>query len=187
MQRRLPPSDRNDDGERTLVPGAGAMARRRDPVCIACGLRPHDRARIALSQGACPSRRANRIEDPGNARTGSAEMTTMTAGNCGCWHCGEPLQAGDDIHAHIAGKSRAMCCDGCRAAAEWIEQLGLADYYRLRTQLSQKPSVATVSVTADPWSRPENARHVVRDVGQAQREVLLSISGVRCSACVWLI
>jgi ATPase, P-type (transporting), HAD superfamily, subfamily IC/heavy metal translocating P-type ATPase len=114
-------------------------------------------------------------------------MTTMTAGNCGCWHCGEPLQAGDDIHAHIAGKSRAMCCDGCRAAAEWIEQLGLADYYRLRTQLSQKPSVATVSVTADPWSRPENARHVVRDVGQEQREVLLSISGVRCSACVWLI
>ena len=24
-----------------------------------------------------------------------------------------------------------MCCQGCRAAAEWIEQLGLADYYRL--------------------------------------------------------
>ena len=110
-----------------------------------------------------------------------------TAGNCGCWHCSEPLPAGADIRAHIAGESRAMCCEGCRAAAEWIEQLGLVDYYRLRTQLGQKPTVATLSVTADPWSRPENARHVVRDVGQGQREVLLSISGVRCSACVWLI
>lgn len=111
----------------------------------------------------------------------------MTSGDCGCWHCGEPLQAGADIRAHIAGESRALCCDGCRAAAEWIEQLGLADYYRLRTQVSPKPSVATVSSTADPWSRPENARHVVRDIGQGQREVLLSISGVRCSGCVWLI
>jgi P-type Cu2+ transporter len=104
-----------------------------------------------------------------------------------CWHCGEPLPAGIDIHANIAGQSRPMCCHGCRAAAEWIEQLGLADYYRLRTQPSPRPSQPDSGNDRDPWSRPENARHVVRDAGKGQREVLLSVSGVRCSACVWLI
>ena len=31
-----------------------------------------------------------------------------------------------------------MCCQGCRAAAEWIEQLGLSDYYKLRTAPAPK-------------------------------------------------
>lgn len=63
----------------------------------------------------------------------------MTIEGNGCWHCGEPLPATAVIHARIAGESRALCCHGCRAAAEWIEQLGLADYYRLRTEPAQKP------------------------------------------------
>ena len=52
------------------------------------------------------------------------------------------------IHARIAGQSRPMCCHGCRAAAEWIEQLGLGDYYRLRTQPAQKPDLnaATLAI-----------------------------------------
>ena len=32
-----------------------------------------------------------------------------------------------------------MCCQGCRAAAEWIEQLGLSDYYALRTAPAPRP------------------------------------------------
>ena len=34
-----------------------------------------------------------------------------------------------------------MCCQGCRAAAEWIEQLGLSDYYALRTAPAQTPAL----------------------------------------------
>ena len=79
-----------------------------------------------------------------------------------------------------------MCCQGCRAAAEWIEQLGLADYYRLRTAPAQKPE-AGAGPTHDFWDSADNARHVIRDLGADLRETLLLIEGVRCTACVWLI
>lgn len=102
-----------------------------------------------------------------------------------CWHCGEALLIGRALHSHIAGESRAMCCEGCRAAAEWIEQLGLADFYRLRARSNAKPAGRTTN--SDLWRRPENARHVVRDLSDGQHEVLLAIAGIRCSACAWLI
>jgi Cu2+-exporting ATPase len=79
-----------------------------------------------------------------------------------------------------------MCCQGCRAAAEWIEQLGLAHYYTLRTTTAQKPDPVAHPETPDPWEA-DNARHVVRDLGDGLRESLLLVEGVRCTACVWLI
>jgi Cu2+-exporting ATPase len=78
-----------------------------------------------------------------------------------------------------------MCCQGCRAAAEWIQQLGLAEYYRLRTSPAPKPDAAT-DTSHESWS-PYSARHVVRDLDADLREALLLIEGVRCTACVWLI
>lgn len=102
-----------------------------------------------------------------------------------CHHCHEPLPDGDPILARIGGDTRAFCCVGCRAAAEWIEQLGLGDYYRLRSEparRAQEPFEATAA-----WSRPQLDRHVVRQLGEARSEVCLLIEGVRCAACVWLI
>jgi P-type Cu2+ transporter len=105
-----------------------------------------------------------------------------------CWHCGEPLLA-TVVHARVGGELRAVCCHGCRAAAEWIEQLGLTDYYSLRTEPATKPDPAD---TADrngalAWQRAELAQHVVRDLGEGRRETMLFVEGIRCTACVWLI
>lgn len=111
----------------------------------------------------------------------------MTANDNGCWHCGEPLPTTVVIHARIAGQPRPMCCQGCRAAAEWIEQLGLGDYYRLRTAPAQKPEANPDCNNHDAWQRPEISRHVIRDLGAGRREMMLLIEGVRCAACVWLI
>lgn len=105
----------------------------------------------------------------------------------GCWHCGEPLPANAVVYAHVAGHSRPMCCQGCRAAAEWIEHLGLGDYYRLRTQPAQKPDHDPSSGSRHAWQRPEIARHVIRDLGAGGRETMLLVEGVRCTACVWVI
>ena len=102
-----------------------------------------------------------------------------------CWHCGEPLPARDAPVAMIGGQPRAMCCQGCRAAAEWIEQLGLADYYRLRSEPARRPPSAPASAQA--WSRPGIERHLVRDAADGTREAVLLVEGIRCSACVWLI
>jgi len=78
-----------------------------------------------------------------------------------------------------------MCCQGCRAAAEWIEQLGLAQYYRMRTAPGPKPPAD--EPTHESWRRADSARHVIRDLGADLRETLLLTDGVRCTACVWLI
>ncbi|MBX5461506.1 MAG: heavy metal translocating P-type ATPase [Steroidobacteraceae bacterium] len=112
----------------------------------------------------------------------------MTARARGCWHCGEPLPAGEAIQATVAGVSHPVCCVGCRAAAEWIDQLGLADYYRLRSQFAPRaPNADEAARSATTWSRAELLRHVVRDLGAERREAIVLVEGVRCSACVWLI
>jgi len=108
-------------------------------------------------------------------------------GTSNCWHCGESLPQGVDIHARVAGAMRAMCCQGCLAAAEWIEQLGLADYYAMRAAPGHKPDAAADEAAHDAWQNTDNARHVIRDLGDGRRESLLLVDGIRCTACVWLI
>ncbi|HWK52929.1 MAG TPA: heavy metal translocating P-type ATPase metal-binding domain-containing protein, partial [Hyphomicrobiales bacterium] len=65
----------------------------------------------------------------------------MNAKRESCWHCGEPLPAAPPL-ARIDGVEHAVCCHGCRAAAEWIDQLGLRDYYRLRSEPAARPDPA---------------------------------------------
>ena len=103
-----------------------------------------------------------------------------------CWHCGEAFPASVVIHARVAGIERPVCCQGCRAAAEWIEQLGLAHYYALRTEPARKPEADADPAAHTSW-HAENSRHVIRDLGEGLRESLWLVEGVRCAACVWLI
>ncbi|MCW5582169.1 MAG: heavy metal translocating P-type ATPase metal-binding domain-containing protein, partial [Luteimonas sp.] len=109
----------------------------------------------------------------------------MTA--AACWHCGEPLPA-DAPLAVVEGVAHPVCCHGCRAAAEWIDQLGLAAYYRVRSAPSaQAPDPQEAQRSAQVWQRPELARHVVRTLDAGRSEALLLVDGIRCAACVWLI
>ena len=80
---------------------------------------------------------------------------------------------------------RPVCCAGCRAAVEWIDQLGLGDYYRLRTSMAPKPVADPAGL--DAWHRDEIARHVVRELAGGRHETMLLIEGLRCTGCVWLI
>lgn len=100
-----------------------------------------------------------------------------------CWHCGEPLPADPPV-AVVGGSEHPVCCHGCRAAAEWIEGLGLGDYYRLRSVPASRPDDSS---NVDTWSRPEIARHALRSLPDGQSEVGLLVEGMHCSACVWLI
>src|SRR5262249_35210412 len=77
-------------------------------------------------------------------------------------------------------------CIGCVAAAQWIEQLGLSDYYRLRSAPAQRPDAFDVD-KAQVWKFPEVASHVVRELGAGRQESVMFVEGLRCSGCVWLI
>ena len=105
----------------------------------------------------------------------------------GCWHCGEPLPA-NPPQAHVAGMAHAVCCNGCRAVAEWIGELGLADYYRLRSESAVRPpDLGDWAKSAAAFERPELSRHVVRPLADGNSEAIVLIDGVRCAACCWLI
>ena len=50
-----------------------------------------------------------------------------------CYHCGEVVSTHALIRATLDGSERRFCCNGCRAAAEWLHQGGLAEFYNLRS------------------------------------------------------
>ncbi len=102
-----------------------------------------------------------------------------------CRHCGEPVPSGVNLTAQIDGRDQAVCCRGCKAAAQWIVEAGLSDYYRLRSREAERPEMAAVDHAV--WQRADLQRHVVRALAADRHEVPLLIDGVRCAGCVWLI
>jgi Cu2+-exporting ATPase len=101
----------------------------------------------------------------------------------GCFHCGERLPA-NPPRVGIDGQERAVCCTGCGAAAVWIRDAGLADYYRLR---------AADGARVDPdagdflsWDRADvMAGHAIST--PQGREITVVVVGMRCAACAWLV
>ena len=101
-----------------------------------------------------------------------------------CFHCGEPLGEGDALFATIGARSHPVCCIGCRAAVEWIDGLGLADYYRLREGTGERAAPADDYAE---WDRPRLARRHVRELVADRAETTVLVEGMRCAACAWLI
>ena len=104
-----------------------------------------------------------------------------------CFHCGLPVQAGSHWTVVIDRLPRAMCCPGCEAVAQSIVDNGLGDYYRNRQRL---PDGAADGQQLVPdalklYDAPELAAQFTNEQGGA--EALLSVEGIRCAACVWLI
>lgn len=108
----------------------------------------------------------------GEVRTGAAASV--------CHHCGEGLTAAGTVESG----DHLFCCSGCAAAANWIEQAALEDYYRLR-------SVPAGRVDADAgdfagWDRElvlaEHSRNV-----PGGREITVLTDAMRCAACAWLV
>src|SRR5690554_1325551 len=101
-----------------------------------------------------------------------------------CYHCGEAVPQGGQLSVRVAGKSRAVCCSRCQAAAQWIDDIGLSDFYRLRSGPSQRLQAVDSDST---WATASMMGQVLRDKGQGIVEVSLLIEGMHCSGCVWLI
>ncbi|MET0962881.1 MAG: heavy metal translocating P-type ATPase [Noviherbaspirillum sp.] len=107
------------------------------------------------------------------------------AEEAGCFHCGLPVPAGSHWQVEIDGADRPMCCPGCAAVAQAIVDHGVADYYRSRSDYA---------VTAEQDVLPPQL--LLYDSAEASAgfrgaegmlEATLSVDGLRCAACVWLI
>jgi len=105
-----------------------------------------------------------------------------------CFHCGEEIPKGFHAELNIKGAQRAFCCYGCQAVAETIIEDGLDSFYSHRTKLSTKPielktgELEQLRLYDDPLLQEEFVRTY-----DGLNETSLSISGITCAACIWLL
>jgi len=98
-----------------------------------------------------------------------------------CFHCGEPLPDSPS-RVVIAGQSQPTCCQGCAAAATFIRDTGLDDYYRLRAAQGGRARDEDLAV----WDRDDiQSEHSTPAEGG--REITVVSDDMRCAACAWLI
>ncbi len=105
-----------------------------------------------------------------------------------CFHCGLPVPPGSAYRVTIDGEPRAMCCPGCQAVAQAIVDGGMEDFYRHRTEKSERPEerIPDFLREVDLYDRPELQKSFVREEAGETREASLILEGIVCAACVWL-
>jgi Cu2+-exporting ATPase len=100
-----------------------------------------------------------------------------------CFHCGEALPIAPAL-ATVDGAERTFCCTGCAAAARWIVDASLQDYYSLRQRDAAKIDPDDTDYRA--WDRDDVLAGHTRAV-DGGREITILTDGMRCAACAWLI
>jgi len=106
-----------------------------------------------------------------------------------CFHCGLAVQPGLPYSVVIGGVDRPMCCPGCRAVAMAIIDQGLDDYYRHREGHGVNPETLSQGSVEESRSFDEEEiqRDFVRRDSDGIKRATLSIEGISCAACAWLI
>ena len=105
-----------------------------------------------------------------------------------CFHCGEPVPNGINLITNIESISQPMCCIGCQAVAQTIVDNGLTDYYRFRSAPAQKGEVLIPEqLQRNKILDDESLQNEFTYYHDGFKETILTIDGISCSACAWLI
>src|SRR5699024_10090713 len=102
-----------------------------------------------------------------------------------CWHCG--LEAPEHpFTARTPDGEKPACCAGCAAAVEMIHDLGLDDYYQIRSDSAPLVDQSDHERTLALFDMPELlATHVYET--ETHKGLNLQLADVNCAACCWLI
>ena len=105
-----------------------------------------------------------------------------------CFHCQETIPKGFKAELNIGGENRHFCCYGCLAIAETIVTGGLENFYQHRTQASEKPDALNQEQIEELklYDDPELQAEFTEQQGDSS-EAALSIGGITCAACIWLL
>lgn len=101
--------------------------------------------------------------------------------SCSCSHCGLPVPAG----LLEPGAREQYCCAGCRTAASILREHGLEQYYSL-PQRRSKPALGT-GARYEHFDHPSFHELYVTRNHSGHCSVELSLEGVHCASCVWLV
>ncbi|MFD2166599.1 heavy metal translocating P-type ATPase [Thalassotalea euphylliae] len=105
-----------------------------------------------------------------------------------CFHCGEPIPKGISLQVTIDGKAQDMCCVGCQAVAQTIVDNKLTDYYKFRTENAPKGTeLVPEQLQKNKLLDDDNLQHEFTHQDGSSRETILTVDGISCAACAWLI
>ncbi len=104
-----------------------------------------------------------------------------------CYHCGEEVPVNTDFKVEILGEVRDMCCPGCETVAKTIVDSGLTSYYQYRTAPAEKADLVPEQLQALIHYDNEQVQSEFVRSSDDKAEVTLSLEGVSCAACAWLI
>ncbi|MES1951125.1 heavy metal translocating P-type ATPase [Salinisphaera sp. S4-8] len=82
-----------------------------------------------------------------------------------------------------------MCCAGCEAVARLIDEGGLGEFYRFRSDFAPTPA-AELAGADDEWNaydRDSVRDSYVRTLEGGASEAVLLLENITCAACSWLI
>ena len=105
-----------------------------------------------------------------------------------CFHCFEQVPKGISLFVTINNIKQPMCCIGCQAVAQTIVDNNLTQYYQVRTEPAHKGQLLI------PEQLKKN-KLLDDDILQNEfiyqtdtyKEAILTIDGISCAACAWLI
>ncbi|WP_338725191.1 heavy metal translocating P-type ATPase metal-binding domain-containing protein [Shewanella baltica] len=105
-----------------------------------------------------------------------------------CFHCQEPVLTGQQFVTRINDRDEIMCCPGCQAVSQAIVDAGLLSYYKFRTGPGSKQNalVPEALTQFSAYDLPEVQQDFVHSEDNVE-SVSLSIDGITCAACAWLI
>lgn len=105
-----------------------------------------------------------------------------------CFHCNEPVLTGQQFITRINDRDELMCCPGCQAVSQAIVDAGLLSYYKFRTEPGNKQTALVPDVLNQfsAYDLPEVQQDFVHSEENIE-SVSLSIDGITCAACAWLI
>ncbi|MBG9991640.1 heavy metal translocating P-type ATPase [Pseudoalteromonas sp. NZS37] len=105
-----------------------------------------------------------------------------------CFHCLESVPNGFSANVIIDDIAQPMCCIGCQAVAQNIVDQGMTDYYKYRTVRAGKVEQLVPEQLAFIKSYDnEDIQDEFIATNDDISEVLLSVEGITCAACAWLI
>ena len=109
-----------------------------------------------------------------------------------CFHCNEAVPRGIDLSVEISQIQQPMCCIGCQAVAQTIVDNGLTQYYAVRTEPAHKGQPLVPEQLQKNKLLDEavlQSEFVFQSDSQDDdcKEAILTIDGISCAACAWLI
>ncbi|GIU26380.1 cadmium-translocating P-type ATPase [Shewanella schlegeliana] len=105
-----------------------------------------------------------------------------------CFHCNEPVLTGSQFITRINDVEQQMCCPGCQAVSQAIIDAGLTNYYRFRTEPGSKQTALVPEELSNfsAYDLPEVQQDFIQN-RDSLSEVSLTVDGITCAACAWLI